>query len=94
LTPQVEEENCGGTPQARPAAGRGSHVRGVTVELDESTEELIPQGGFSEEFGARNLERVMGRLLGTPIAEALLSGKFTAGQTIRAAANGNQIQLR
>ena len=50
--------------------------------------------GFSEEFGARNLERVMNRLLGTPIAEALLGGKFTAGQTIRAEANGDQIRLR
>ncbi|MCX6879110.1 MAG: AAA family ATPase [Verrucomicrobia bacterium] len=86
----------GETPPARPAAGRGSHahVRGVTVELDESAEELILREGFSEEYGARNLERVMDRLLGTWLAEALLSGKITAGQTIRAEANGEQIQFR
>ncbi|MCX6878062.1 MAG: hypothetical protein NTW21_30260 [Verrucomicrobia bacterium] len=76
LTPQVEEENCGETPQSRPAAGRGSHahVRGVTVELDESAEELILREGFSEKFGARKLERVMDRLLGTLLAEPLLNG--------------------
>ncbi|MCX6879113.1 MAG: AAA family ATPase, partial [Verrucomicrobia bacterium] len=86
----------GETPPARPAAGRGSHahVRGVTVELDESAEELILREGVSEEFGARKLERVMDRLLGTLLAEALLNGKLTAGQTIRAVANGERIQLR
>ncbi len=68
--------------------------RGVTVELDESAEELILREGFSEEYGARNLERVMDRMLGTLIAEALLSGNIAAGQAIRLEANGDQIQFR
>jgi len=68
--------------------------RGVTVELDESAEELILREGFSEEYGARNLERVMDRLLGTLIAEALLSGKIAAGQNIHLEARGDQIQFR
>ena len=67
--------------------------RGVTVELDESAKELILREGYNEEYGARNLERVMDRLLGSLIAEALLSGKITIGQTIRLEANGNQIQF-
>jgi len=67
--------------------------RGVTVELDKSAEELILREGFSEEYGARNLERVMDRILGSLIADALLSGKITAGQTIRFKANGDQIQF-
>ncbi len=48
--------------------------RGVTVELDESAEELIMQEGYSEEYGARNLERVMDRMLGSLIAAALMGG--------------------
>ncbi len=68
--------------------------RGVTVELDKSAEELILREGFSEEYGARNLERAMDRLLGTLIAEALLSGKITAGQRIHLEASDNQIQFR
>jgi hypothetical protein len=84
----------GVTPPARSGAGRASHAGRVTVELDQSAEELILREGFSEEYGARNLERVMDRMLGTPIAEALLSGKITAGQTIRLEANGDQIQFR
>ncbi|MCX6878406.1 MAG: hypothetical protein NTW21_32025 [Verrucomicrobia bacterium] len=44
LTPQVEEENCGGTRQSRPAAGRGSHVGRVTGDKpDVSPNEAIVQ---------------------------------------------------
>ena len=57
--------------------------RGVTVELDESAVKLILLEGFSLEYGARNLERVMDRLLGTLIADALLSGELIKGQIVR-----------
>ncbi|KAB2642356.1 MAG: hypothetical protein DVB26_02815 [Verrucomicrobia bacterium] len=67
---------------------------GVTVELDESVKELILAEGFSEEYGARNLERVVDRMLGTLIAEALLGGKIIAEQRIRLEASGDQIQFR
>jgi len=66
----------------------------VTVELDESVKELILAEGFSEEYGARNLERVVDRMLGTLIAEALLGGKIIAEQRIRLEASGDQIQFR
>ncbi len=67
--------------------------RGVTVELDESAKELILREGFSEEYGARNLERVVDRMIGTLVAEALLSGKIKAGQTIRLEAVNGGIQF-
>lgn len=66
--------------------------REVTVELDESAIELILREGFSKEYGARNLERVVDRLLGSLVAEALLSGKITAGQTIQLEAIDGRIQ--
>jgi ATP-dependent Clp protease ATP-binding subunit ClpA len=67
--------------------------RGVTVELDESAKELILREGFSEEYGARNLERVVDRMLGTLMAEALLGGKVTAGQAILLVAVDGRIQF-
>jgi len=67
--------------------------RNVTVALNESAEELILQEGFSKEYGARNLERVMDRLLGSLVAEALLSGKITAGQTLHLEAVDSRIQF-
>ena len=86
--------NVAGVVEAQaPGAGRASHAGRVTVELDQSAEELILREGFSEEYGARNLERVMDRMLGALIAEALLCGKISAGQTIRLEANGDIIQF-
>ena len=85
-----EESSSGETPLARPAARRGSHVR---VELDDSAEELILREGFSEEYGARNLERVVDRMLGTLIAEALLCGEIAAGQKIRILSSEDRIQI-
>jgi ATP-dependent Clp protease ATP-binding subunit ClpB len=67
--------------------------RGLSVRLDESAEELILREGFSEEYGARNLERAVDRMLGTLIAAALLSGKITAGQTIRVEVRDGRIQF-
>ena len=67
--------------------------RCVTVELDESALKLILLEGFCQEYGARNLERVMDRMLGTLIAEALLSGKITTGRSIRLVATDGQIEI-
>jgi ATP-dependent Clp protease ATP-binding subunit ClpA len=56
--------------------------------------DLILREGFSEEYGARNLERAMDQLLGSLIAEALLSGKITAGQTLHLEAVDGRIHFR
>jgi len=65
----------------------------VTVTLDASAYDLLMAEGFSEEFGARHMERVVDHLLAMPMAEDLLSGKIKAGQMIRAEVNGNQFQF-
>jgi ATP-dependent Clp protease ATP-binding subunit ClpC len=56
--------------------------RGVSVELSKEAQELILKKGFSEEYGARNLERVMDEMLGNLIAEALLSGEISREQKV------------
>lgn len=67
--------------------------RGVAVELDGSAEELILQEGFSKEYGARNLERVVDQMIGTRISEKLLSGEITSGMPIRIVAVGGEIRI-
>jgi ATP-dependent Clp protease ATP-binding subunit ClpC len=67
--------------------------RGVTVNLDESAKELILLEGFSEEYGARNLERVVDRMLGTLIAEALLGGKISDKEEVRVMAKESMLLL-
>lgn len=67
--------------------------REVIVDLSKSVEDLILAEGFSKEFGARNLERAMDRLLGALVAEALLGGKITVGQAIQQEALEGRIQF-
>lgn len=71
-------------------ARRASHVGGL--EPDGSAVELILREGFSEEYCAGNLERVVNRMPGTLIAEMLLSGEISVGQKIRLVAKGGKIE--
>jgi len=69
--------------------------RGVTVHLDESAVELILREGFSREYGARYLERVMDCLLGDPTAEKILGGKTTSEGILRVTAvDGRGLEFR
>ena len=67
--------------------------RGVTVELDESAENLILREGYSEEYGARNLERAVDRMLGSLLSGKLLSGDIISGSAIRIEAVGGVIRV-
>ena len=67
--------------------------RGVTVELADDAVALILRHGFSADYGARSIERVMDQRIGSLLAEALLSGKFHAGQTIRFTADGEELKI-
>ena len=57
--------------------------RGVTVNIDKSAEDLILEAGYSEDYGARNLERVMDQMLGVPISEVLIGGEIARGCSVR-----------
>jgi hypothetical protein len=67
--------------------------RGETVELDASAEDLILQEGYSEEYGARSLERAVDRLLGTLISGKLLSGEITSEMMIQIEAVDGEIRV-
>jgi ATP-dependent Clp protease ATP-binding subunit ClpA len=63
------------------------------VELDAAAVELILREGFSEQYGARNLERVVDRMLGMPLADALLNGELRDGRVIRVGVRDGGILL-
>ena len=67
--------------------------RYLTVALHESAGEFVLREGFSKEHGARNLERLMDRLIDTLVAGALPGGKITAGRTIHLEAVDGRIQF-
>ena len=63
----------------------------LTLQLSDAARTLIATEGFEPAFGARPLKRAVQRLLQNPLAKALLAGKFSDGDTIKAdvAADGS-----
>ncbi|MEX1119972.1 MAG: AAA family ATPase, partial [Terrimicrobiaceae bacterium] len=58
--------------------------RHITVTLSPEVVELVAKEGFSQEFGARELERTFERLVSKPLAEAIITGSIPSGSTIAA----------
>lgn len=54
----------------------------VTMEWDDSIREFILEEGFSEEFGAREMERVIQKKIEFPLARYLLENHYKAGSLI------------
>ncbi|MCX6972633.1 MAG: ATP-dependent Clp protease ATP-binding subunit [Verrucomicrobia bacterium] len=56
--------------------------RKITVSLSPEVVDLIVKEGFSPEFGARELERTIERLISKPLAEAILAGSIKSGSIV------------
>lgn len=55
---------------------------GLTLSYTQAAAEAIAKEGFDPVYGARPLRRAIQSRIEDPLSEALLEGKFTAGQTI------------
>jgi len=58
--------------------------RKITLELSDEATSLVAEEGYDPAFGARPLKRAIQRLLQNPLALAILEGKFSDGDTVRA----------
>ncbi|NUQ22117.1 MAG: ATP-dependent chaperone ClpB [Gemmatimonadaceae bacterium] len=58
--------------------------RKLTLELTPEARRIIAEEGYDPAFGARPLKRAVQRLLQNPLALAILEGRFSEGDTIRA----------
>ena len=56
--------------------------RKITLVLDDAARQWLADEGYDPVFGARPLKRVIQRSLQNPLAEMLLSGEVTDGQTV------------
>jgi ATP-dependent Clp protease ATP-binding subunit ClpC len=54
----------------------------MTLEVSQAAKDHIIKTGFDPDYGARPLRRVIQNMIEDPLAEALLVGRFTPGQTI------------
>jgi ATP-dependent Clp protease ATP-binding subunit ClpA len=67
--------------------------RGVAIQLDESATELILRKGFSEEYGARKMERVVDQLLSGRLAVEILGNGFHDREVILISADETHLKL-
>jgi ATP-dependent Clp protease ATP-binding subunit ClpB len=68
--------------------------RGIQLSLDDSARALLAREGYDPNYGARPLKRAIQTLLQNPLAVKLLSGEVLPGQTVKASANGDQMELK
>ena len=68
--------------------------RNITLALDESARQLLAREGYDPNYGARPLKRAIQTLIQNPLAVKLLSGDVLPGQTVKVAANGDQMDLK
>ncbi|MDC0738037.1 ATP-dependent chaperone ClpB [Cognatishimia sp. SS12] len=62
-------------------------ARKITITLDDAAKQWLADEGYDPVFGARPLKRVIQRALQNPLAEMLLGGEVTDGDTIPVSAN-------
>ena len=68
--------------------------RNIQLVLDESARQLLAREGYDPNYGARPLKRAIQTLIQNPLAIRLLSGEILPGQTVRASASGDTMDLK
>ena len=66
---------------------------GIFIDLEDSVTEAVVAHESAPEYGARPLRRSITRLVENPFSEAMLSGRFSKGDLIRAYADGGIIKF-
>jgi len=61
--------------------------REITLKLDEKAKEWLGDMGYDPVYGARPLKRVIQRKLQNPLAEKILSGEISDGDTVKVGAS-------
>ena len=56
--------------------------KGMGMEIDQKAKDFLIDRGYNPDFGARPLRRALSQYVEDPLAENLLTGEFTAGDTI------------
>ncbi|MFQ5812344.1 MAG: ATP-dependent Clp protease ATP-binding subunit [Anaerolineae bacterium] len=66
----------------------------IELKATDEAQDFMAQEGYSTEFGARHLRRVIQRLVEDPLSEKLLSGEFQTGDVVVADVEDGEIVLR
>jgi ATP-dependent Clp protease ATP-binding subunit ClpB len=65
--------------------------RKLSLELTDAAKEVLAEAGWDPTYGARPLKRALQRLVENPLAQRLLEGEFSEGDTIRVDAQNGEL---
>nr|HID13413.1 ATP-dependent Clp protease ATP-binding subunit [Anaerolineae bacterium] len=66
----------------------------IGLEVTEAAKELLAEEGYSEEYGARPLRRVIQNRIEDALSDAVLAGRFTAGDMVLVDAEEGEITMK
>jgi ATP-dependent Clp protease ATP-binding subunit ClpC len=66
---------------------------GIGLEVTDEAKTLLAEEGYSDEYGARPLRRVIQNRIEDVLSDAILADKFSAGDTVLAQADEGEIAL-
>jgi ATP-dependent Clp protease ATP-binding subunit ClpC len=69
-------------------------LKGVTLEVSDSARDWLGEKGYDPLFGARPLRRVIQNEIEDRLSEALLEGRFQAGDRVRIDCEADEITLK
>ncbi|WP_136658442.1 ATP-dependent chaperone ClpB [Nitratireductor sp. XY-223] len=67
--------------------------RKITIELGEDARDWLADKGYDPAYGARPLKRVIQKFVQDPLAEKILAGDITDGQTVSIAAASDRLLI-
>ena len=67
--------------------------RSLFIEVSSDAATVLCDAGFDPDFGARPLKRAIQQYLLNPMSRAIVSGNYTAGDTVKVDVDGEQIEF-
>ncbi|PTU22617.1 hypothetical protein P175DRAFT_0499136 [Aspergillus ochraceoroseus IBT 24754] len=64
--------------------------RRMTLQVDDEIKDWLCERGYDPKFGARPLNRLISKEIGNRLADKIIRGEATAGQTVRVSFNANK----
>ncbi|MEM8917012.1 MAG: AAA family ATPase, partial [Pseudomonadota bacterium] len=68
--------------------------RKITLTMDDDAKAWLAEAGYDPVYGARPLKRVIQRVIQNPLANLILDGKVSDGQTVAAMVEGSELVLK
>ncbi len=67
--------------------------RNITLDLDEKAREHLAEAGYDPAYGARPLKRVIQREVQNPLANMIITGEVSDGQTVKVTATKEGLKM-